>query len=128
MDYTCIEIKKEDNIKTPFYLEDNILKSNYSNKDYINRNVITYGLNKNDNYKLYYSNGKIKEAENFNLAHTCNTYSGCSGGCITINNRVIGIHRGVYKNNKYNIGIFIKDVIEDIKKKKCEDVKLLLYN
>ena len=51
------EIKKDDNIKTPFSLDDNILKSNYSNKDYLNKSVSAYGLNNNDNYKLYYSYG-----------------------------------------------------------------------
>ena len=40
MDFTCIEIKKEDNIKANFSLDDNIFKSNYSNNDYLNKNVI----------------------------------------------------------------------------------------
>ena len=115
MDFTWIEIKKEDNIKTHFFLDDNILKSNYSNKDYLNHSVTVYGLNTKDNYKLYYSNGYIKDQNNYLFDHTCNTYSGCSGGCIVIknNNRVIGIHKG-NKNNEVNVGIFIKDVIEGI--------------
>ena len=117
MDFTCIEIKKEDNIKTPISLCDNILKSNYSNKDYLNKNVTTYALNNNDMYKLYYSYGYIKESDDYLFAHTCNTYPGCSGGCIVIqnNNSVIGIRKGGHKNGKVNIGIFINDVIEDIK-------------
>ena len=61
MDFTFIEIKKEDNIKTPFSLDDNILKSNYSNKDYLNKNVTAFALNKNDKFKLYYSYGYIQE-------------------------------------------------------------------
>ena len=60
MDFTCIEIKKEDNIKTPFSLDDNILKSNYSNKDYLNRPVTAFALNKNDKFKLYYSYGHTR--------------------------------------------------------------------
>ena len=111
MDFTCIEIKKEDNIKTPFFLDDNILNFN---KDL---NVTVFALNRNDKFKLYYSYGYIKESDNYLFAHTCNTYPGCSGGCIVIQNtnRVIGIHRAGHKNNKVNVGIFIKDVIENIK-------------
>ena len=115
MDFTCIEIKKEDNIKTHFSLDDNILTSNYTNKDYLNKSVTVYGLNTKDNYKLYYSYGYIKEPSKYLFGHTCNTYPGCSGGCIVIENtnHVIGIHKG-YEKNKDNVGIFIKDVIEGI--------------
>ena len=50
----------------------------------------------------------------------CNTYPGCSGGVIVNKkkNSVIGIHRGTInmgKNRIINAGIFIKDVIDDIK-------------
>ena len=126
MDFTCIEIKKEDNIKTPFSLDNNIFKRNYSNKDYLNKNVTAYALNKQDKFKLYYSDGYIKKQDNYSFAHTCNTYPGCSGGCIVIQktNRVIGIHQGGLEKNKVNVGIFIKDVIEDIKKQ----VNHCLYN
>ena len=61
MDYTCIEIKKEDNIKATFSLDEYISKSKYSNKDYLNKSVIVYALNNNDNYKLYYSYGYIEK-------------------------------------------------------------------
>ena len=117
MDFTCIEMKIEDDIKTPFSLDDNILKSNYSNKDYLNKSVTTYGLNNKDKYKLYYSLGYIKEDDNHLFTHTCNTYPGCSGGCIVIQNtnRLIGIHKGAHKKNNVNIGIFINDAIENIK-------------
>ena len=49
MDFTFIEIKEEDNIKTPFFLDDNILNFN---KDL---NVTVFALNRNDKFKLYYS-------------------------------------------------------------------------
>ena len=51
------------------------------------------------------------------FTHTSNTYPGCSGGCITLNNinRVIGIHKGAHKKKNVNVGIFINDIIEDIK-------------
>ena len=131
MDYTCIEIKKEDNIKTGFSLDDNISKSNCSNKDYSNKSVTLYALNKNDYNKLNYSYGIIKESKeskeskNSDLIHTCNSCPGCSGGCIAIksNNRVIGIHYGGDKENNENYAIFIKDVFKDIKIKVEKDIK-----
>ena len=118
MDFTFIEIKKEDNIKTPFSLDDNIIKSNYSNEDYLNRAVTAFALNPKDKFKLNYSYGYIQESGKPFFTHTCNTYPGCSGGCIVIQNtnRVIGIHRAGHKNGKVNVGIFIKDVMENIKK------------
>ena len=130
LDFTCIEIKKEDNIKTTFSLDDNILKNNYSNIDYLNKSITTYGLNKNDNFKLYYSYGYIKKSKEWKFIHSCNTYPGCSGGCIVIENtnRVIGIHRGGHKEKDLNYGIFIKDVIDYIKKKKVEKVNHYSYN
>ena len=124
MDYTCIEIKKGDNIKTGFSLDDNISKSNCSNKDYSNKSVTLYALNKNDYNKLNYSYGYIKESKDLDLIHTCNTFHGCSGGCIAIksNNRVIGIHYGGDKENNENYAIFIKDVFKDIKIKVKKDI------
>ena len=122
-------------------MDDNILKSNYSNENYLNKSITTYALNKNDNFKLYYSYGYIKDCKEWNLIHSCNTYPGCSGGCIVIENtnRVIGIHRGGHKEKDFNLGIFIKDVIDDIRKEEVErvnhyyfyylfiDCKLLLF-
>ena len=41
LDFTCIEIKeKEDNIKTFYYLDDNVLDENCSNDCYLNKNVL----------------------------------------------------------------------------------------
>ena len=124
LDYTCIEIKKKDKINTGFSLDDNI--SNCSKEDYLNQSVTLYAINKNDNNKCNYSYGIIKECNKLELIHTCNTYHGCSGGCIAIksNNCIIGIHRGSAKeDNEINYGIFIKDVFENIKNKVEEEIK-----
>ena len=125
MDYTCIEIKKGDNIKTGFSLDDNISKSKCSNEDYLNKSVTLYALNKNDYNKLNYSYGYIKEYKDSDLIHTCNTFNGCSGGCIAnkSNNRVIGIHYGADKENNGNYAIFIKVVFKEIKNKVEKDIK-----
>jgi hypothetical protein len=121
MDFTCIEIKeKEDNIHTFFNLDDNVLDNNSDNKSYINKNVIVYGINKIGK-KVSFSNGIIKKNKDFFFTHTCNTFPGCSGGCIVnqSNNLVIGIHRGEIdiKNQKEgNLGIYIRSLIQRVKK------------
>ena len=124
IDFTCIEIKeKEDNIYTFFNLDDNV----FTNELYLNQNVIIYGIKDNKiESKLVFSNGKIKNSKNKDnyFAYTCNTYPGCSGGCIVnqYDNCVIGIHKGEIKGtgnkNAVNAGIFIRDIIKYIKENK----------
>ena len=95
IDFTCIEIKEEeDNIHTFFNLDDNVLDKNYSNDCYLNHHVIIFAINKNDK-QVGFSNGVIKQNEESFFAYTCNTFPGCSGGCIVNqnNNNIIGIHR-----------------------------------
>ena len=119
IDFTCIEIKeKEDNIYTFFNLDDNV----FTNELYLNQNVIIYGINNNKiESKLVFSNGIIKNSKGCKFAYTCNTYPGCSGGCIVnkYDNCVIGLHEGEIKGtgnkNAVNAGIFIRDIIKYIK-------------
>ena len=121
MDFTCIEIKeKEDNIDTFYNLDDNIFKNNSSNEYYLNQNVLIFAINK-ENKQIVFSNGLIKRCKDNFFDYTCNTYEGCSGGCIVnqSNNSVIGIHRGgieTKNKNTVNEGIFISNVIKYIKK------------
>ena len=127
LDFTAIEILNNDNIDEFFYLDDNVFKKNYSNNIYLDKKVIIFGINENG--KPGFSNGKIKSIQDFSFAYNCNTYPGCSGGCIVnqINNCVIGIHRGEIKtqNNKaINAGLFIWNAINLIKDKK--DTKELI--
>ena len=134
LDFTCIEINEEkDNIHTFYNLDDNVL-SNNSNESYLNKNVLIFAINKNDK-QLASSNGIIKKNQDSFFAHTCNTYPGCSGGCIVNqnNNNVIGIHIGEIKtgnDNVINAGIYINHVINAIKQFKenisSENVKHFL--
>lgn len=122
MDFTCIQIKKEDNIHTFYNLDDNALEENDSNDYYLKKNVLIFAINKN-NMNVGFSNGLIKHNNNGFFFYTCNTYPGCSGGCVVngYNNSVIGIHRGECKieENKYiNQGIYIWNVIKYIKDSK----------
>jgi len=121
MDFTCIEIKeKEDNIHTFFYLDDKVLDNNSGNNCYLKKKVIIYGINQNGK-KVGLSNGIIEKNTDFLFFYNCNTYPGCSGGAIVnqLNNCIIGFHIGEYpekeKENKINIGLYIRNVIERIK-------------
>jgi V8-like Glu-specific endopeptidase len=120
MDYACIEIKeKEDNIHTFYNLDDNVYDDKYSNDNYLNQNVLIFAINKNDK-QIGFSNGLILKNKETFFEYNCNTYPGCSGGCIVnqLDNHVIGIHEGEIElgnKNKINQGIYIKNVIKNIK-------------
>ena len=118
IDYACIEIKEEeDNIHTFLNLDETIFNKNDSNEYYLNQGVLLFARNKFKNEKrLVFSNGIIKNIKNYDFLYTCNTYSGCSGGCIVNQNNygVIGIHKGGMVKCTLNVGVFIMDVIKDI--------------
>ena len=124
MDYSCIEIIEEDEINDFYNLDDIILNKNYSNKIYIDNkmnHIYVFGIMQK---KRGHSSGLIRKIQNFFFIHDCNTYKGTSGGVIVnkINNCVVGLHKGEFetedkrfKNLALNVGVFIKDIIEDIK-------------
>ena len=121
LDFTCIEIKKkEDNINTFYYLDDNVLDYKCSNNCYLNKKVLIFAINKTDK-EAGLSNGLIKICYQNEFSYNCNTYPGCSGGCVVnqANNCVIGIHQGEIKDKKLNQGIFIKEIIKYIKDNKA---------
>jgi hypothetical protein len=134
IDFTCIEIKEEeDNIHTFYNLDDNVYDKNYSNDCYLNNHVIIFAINKNDK-QVGFSNGVIKQNEKSFFAYTCNTFKGCSGGCIVNqnNNNIIGIHKGEINTSNekaVNVGIYINNVINYIKQSKekiSEKVNIIL--
>ena len=120
MDFTFIEIKEEDNIHSFYNLDEDVLDEDFSNEGYINQNVIIFAINKNDK-QVGLSNGLIKKNIDCFFEYNCNTFPGCSGGCIVnqFSNGVIGIHIGEIKkgdkNDVSNLGIYIRDVIKYIK-------------
>ena len=108
LDYICIPLSEKDNIEN--FLD-------------IDKNIFNLGYNLNDKliqifkYDLTLSLGQIiKINDNKEIFHDCNTEPGWSGGPILTrdNSKVIGIHKGT--DNKVNYGIFIKNIIDDIKK------------
>ncbi len=131
IDFTCIEIKEnEDNIHTFFNVDDNVLDNNSDINCYLNKNVIVYGINLIGK-KISFSNGIIKKnvKDDF-FAYTCNTFPGCSGGCIVnqSNNNAIGIHMGEIIKKTANLGIYIRSIIKRIKNNKEIFILKVNYN
>ena len=124
-DYTIIEIKEnEDNIHNFLISDDNVFKNNYSNENYLNQNVAIFAF-KNIDEQLGFSNGIIKKYYEYYFSYTSITNKGCSGGCIINqnNDKVIGFHKGATKkgdNDGLKTGIFLMNVIKDIKENKNE--------
>ncbi len=102
LDYSCIEIIKQDKIKDFYGLDDKILKDDYSNDAYLGKNILIFGIMKNK--KRGHSDGLIKSIKQFWFVHNCNTYPGCSGAVIVNknNNLVIGVHKGELETKKKN--------------------------
>ena len=120
-DTTIIEIKEEDEINNFLELDDDILKDYQS---LINENIyiIQYPDGNHGKQKASVSIGVIKSESNFGgdinnkylIIHLCSTKPGSSGSPIlrTSNNKIIGIHRGGYKEN-FNIGNYLRYPIKE---------------
>ena len=113
-DITIIEIQEKDNINDHLELDENIMKKEKS--IYIKNSI--YILQYPGSKKLGVSYGILKEIDKdkkYNFNHLCASEEGASGSPIInlTNNKVIGIHRGAYKNFNYNIGLFLNFAIED---------------
>ena len=113
-DITMIELNDKDNINNFLELEEEI------NKDYI-ENI----FEKKSIYVLHYplkkevcvSYGILKTIESKDKIKTliCSDY-GSSGGPILLlsTQKVIGIHKGAFKNEDYNIGTFLKYPLKEL--------------
>ena len=98
LDYTCIEIKKEDNFKEFFLIDDNILNCDeniYKDKDIIILQFPNGG-------EISFSDGTIIQINEKKILYTSSTEEGSSGSPLIIRKNVqkyyvIGIHRRIYK-------------------------------
>ena len=114
LDYTCIEIFDEDNIKQYFEIDENIKDINsYKDKEIF---ILQY---KNDD-ELSFSYGKIISIENNKIKHSSSIKEGSSG--LPIISRyskcsLIGLHYGSVINKEYNYLTSINTIINDIIKK-----------
>ena len=110
LDFTIIEILKEDNVNN--YLE---INNTIYNK---NEQIISYRYPKGE--KLKYSHGKIINIKDNYLIYDVGARGGSSGSPIILmkNSKIIGLHKGYLKDNinKINIGIPIELIINKINK------------
>ena len=122
LDYTCIEILEEDNIKKYFNIDPDLIDNSiniYEKQD-------VFMLQYPDGKDLCFSNGKILSISKNILLHNCSTHNGSSGSPIISrksNFSVIGMHFGSYKENPLNynfssnLSTSIISIINDIKYK-----------
>ena len=133
IDYTCIEIIKEDNIIKnikPFDINDNCYNKNYNNEIYDKKGIILVSIGKSKIIEIPQGIIYYIKNNNENFYHNCNTEGGFSGGpIILINNlTIIGIHKGYEKNENKNIGIYFNEIINNIlnDKKEKNEIKCML--
>ena len=116
-------------------LDDNLLNKN-SIKGYKSNSIYILHYPNSQEASVSYGNGiKFDEEHKYYIQHKCKTLPGSSGGPILnlLTKKVIGIHKGGMKKNgeeKYNIGIFLKDPLEEINDNKIDNQinKNNLYN
>ena len=95
------------------------------NNLYINESI--YLLNCHKNKEIFVSYGNLQDINNENIFHNCNVKEDSLGSPILLlnNQKLLGIHSGISKQNKYNKGILlIYSIIEFSKMKN----KLLIVN
>ena len=116
-DITIIELKGNEFDKNDYLKIDNLIyKENELDNIYKNKKIYIIHYPKGD--EVRYSCDTITNIENNIIEHCCTTDKGSSGAPILNldNYQVIGIHRGHYKDEKYNCGEIIKLVIDDFNK------------
>ena len=126
-DLIIIKLKEgEEYMKNINYLElDDNLFNESSLKGYKSIYILHY-LN-GQNASVSYGKDIIYDPNyKYDIQHKCNTLEGSSGGPILnlSTNKVIGIHKGCIQKisgEKYNIGSFLKEPLEEIKNKNSED-------
>ena len=116
IDATVIEIIPKDNIEKNYFLLPLLDYMDIFN-ELINKEItiIQYPLGG----ILCYSNGIIKEINNYELTHSAGTKKGSSGSPIFLkdSNKVIGIHKSGKKDNSENYGDFIGPIFNYFKYK-----------
>jgi hypothetical protein len=117
LDYTCIEILKEDGFNNYFKIDKNININNpyeeYKYDDYV---MIQYPGGDD----VSFAQGYINNINNYNIIYTMKTEYGSSGSPLILDTRnlkIIGIHqRKTQNNNDEKKAIFMKYIIQDIEK------------
>ena len=119
LDYTCFEIKKEDQIKDYFEIED---QEENQNNEYDAEDIAL--AHYPNGGPLQIIAGHLINIEGYYIRHLVTTNEGSSGSPIILllrkNYKVLGIHSQISLTQKVNLGINMKNIYEDIKKKLYE--------
>ena len=124
LDYTCIEIFDEDEIEDFFDVENKEYKD--INEYFLNEDIAIIQYPKGGPLKI--NAGHLKEINENMIKHKVSTDYGSSGAPIILyerNYEILGIHRGRNIKLNINMGIYIKFIIEDIKKNIDVNVNLI---
>ena len=118
MDYTIIEILKEDEIfkKINNYFEiDTYIMNNESQNNYLNQDICI--VQYPDGGELSFAQGGIQCFDNYKIKHLVSTHHGSSGSPILLQNnfKIIGIHKAASVKKNENIGISMKDILIECK-------------
>ena len=117
--YDIIIIKlNENDINNYLEIDENIFNINSENT-YKNEQIYLLHYPNSGQASISYGNG-IEKISEYNIKHLCNTQPGSSGGPILsrLTDKVIGIHKACInkKNDRYNIGTFLKFPLNDLNK------------
>ena len=117
LDYTCIEILKEDGFNNYFKIDKNININNpYEEYKYDEYVMIQYPGGDD----VSFAQGYINNIKDENIIYTMKTEYGSSGSPLILDTRnlkIIGIHyQKTSKNNDEKKAIFMKYIIQDIEK------------
>ena len=117
LDYTCVEILKEDGIDNYFKIDKNINNNNpYEEYKYDEFVMIQYPGGDD----VSFAEGYIKNIKDENILYSMNTEFGSSGSPLILDTRnlkIIGIHYSKTSDDgDEKKAIFIKYIIEDIEK------------
>ena len=109
MDFVIIEIKPKDKIKEKYFL---LPYNNDKNENLINKDIYIVQYPEGEN--LSYSEGQIKQINNFELIYNGDTKLGSSGSPILLKNsqEVLGIHKQSNSNNIEKYGTLISSIFQ----------------
>jgi small GTP-binding protein len=120
LDYTIIEILNSDNFNDFLVADYNdVNDENLQNIKYLNCSILLAAYM--ENQQIYFNQRNIISTPNKQgkFLHDRNTVPGSSGGpIISVDNfNVIGIHKGYDKKHDKNVGILLRNIINNIRNK-----------
>ena len=88
--------------------------NNNSESNYLKKDICIFQYP--DGGELSFDKGEIKSIDDYKIKHLVSTNPGSSGSPILLltNFKIIGIHKAGNKNKDDNLGIFMKNILNDI--------------